>query len=170
MQFVITGLPRSGLAWLANYFYKGESIVTHEGARFFLGDNRSMRQAHVKALHDLSGDCSSSWLLYPDLLRMVPRVVLIERERGDALRSFKVATEGLPGTPEQVFQTLVKGANDILGLHPLILPYEEAYGVRTVERICHHIREDFDLARLALLRNTRVTQDVHREYQRLSLS
>ena len=170
MRFVITGLPRSGHAWLANYFYKGQSVVTHEGARFSMQKGTSHRQAHVRALHKLTGDCSSTWLLYPDLLGVVPRIVLIDRPRGDSISSFDRATEGLSLPRAELYATLAAGYKAVLALRPLIVPYEETYGVQTIERICHYIREDFDLSRLALLRNTRVTQDVHREYQRLSLS
>ena len=47
MRFVITGYPRSGHGWLANYLYKADSIVGHEGALSFLSGERTVRQAHV---------------------------------------------------------------------------------------------------------------------------
>jgi hypothetical protein len=168
MRFVITGFPRSGHAWLANYLYKGESVVTHEGARFAVEDGTSLRQAHIKTLQAFTGDCSSTWLLYPDLLRLVPRVILVDRPLRDVAQSLKRATEGLPVNHREMFDQLERGYKAALALHPLIIPYEESYELRTVERICCHTREDFDLARFALLRNTRVTQDVHREYRALT--
>jgi hypothetical protein len=168
MRFIITGLPRSGHAWLANYLYKGGSVVTHEGARFSVQEGASLRQAHIRALQTLTGDCSSTWLLFPDLLRLVPRVVLIDRPVDDSMRSFERATEGLPTRRQELYATLAAGYRAALQLHPLIIPYEETYEVQTIERICHHVREDFDVTRLALLRNTRVTQDVHREYRLLA--
>ena len=159
MKFIITGYPRSGHGWLANYLYKGGSVVGHEGALSFMNSERTMRQAHVAAMHGLDGDCSSSWLLYPDLLRMVPRVVVIERPLGEVVPSYRKAVGNVPFAERRMFDSLSKGFKDALLLHPLVLPYETPYSLSTIERICKYVGEDFDLVRFALLRHTRVLQD-----------
>ena len=159
MKFIITGYPRSGHGWLANYLYKGGSVVGHEGALSFMNSERTMRQAHVAAMHGLDGDCSSSWLLYPDLLRMVPRVVVIERPLGEVVPSYRKAVGNVPFAERRMFDSLSKGFKDALLLHPLVLPYETPYSLSTIERICKYVGEDFDLVRFALQRHTRVLQD-----------
>tara|TARA_R110000787_G_scaffold52989_1_gene124509 strand:- start:212 stop:727 length:516 start_codon:yes stop_codon:yes gene_type:complete len=166
-RFVITGFPRSGHAWLANYLYKGQSVVAHEGARFYWQAGASYRQAHVHALQELTGDCASTWMLYPELLATVPRVVLIDRPQEVSMRRWDRATEGLSLNGDKLYALLAEGYQKTLAQQPLVIPYEESYSVGTVERICRYIREDCDLRRLSLLRNTRVTQDVPREYQRV---
>ena len=159
MRFAITGYPRSGHGWLANYLYKNGSVVSHEGALSFLRADRTVRQAHVAAIRSLDGDCSSSWLLYPVLLRVVPRVVVIERPLGEVVPSYRKAVGNTPFAEREMFSALEKGFKLALKLHPLVLPYEKPYCLSTVERICNYIGEDFDLVRFALLRHTRVLQD-----------
>ena len=159
MRFVITGYPRSEHGWLANYLYKADSVVGHEGALSFLSGDRTVRQAHVAALRGLDGDCSSSWLLYPDLLRMVPRVVVIERPLDQVVPSYRQAVGNVPFAERRMFDSLSQGFKEALALHPLVLPYEKPYQLSTVERICNYVGEDFDLVRFALLRHTRVLQD-----------
>lgn len=158
MRFVITGYPRSGHAWLANYLYKGESIVSHEGALSFLHSGRTARQAHIEVMRSLDGDCSSSWLLYPDLLRVVPRVVVIERPLPDVVQSFRRVAGRAQADERRIFQALEEGFHEALKQGYLVLPYEPKYSMQTIERICGYIGEPFDLVRYALLRNTRVTQ------------
>ena len=159
MRFVITGYPRSGHGWLANYLYKDGSVVSHEGALSFLRAGRTVRQAHVAAMRGLDGDCSSSWLLYPDLLRMVPRVVVIERPLPDVVPSYRKAVGSAPFAEREMFRLLEQGFRTAMKFHPLVLPYEKPYDLSTVERVCNYIDEDFDLVRFALLRHTRVLQD-----------
>tara|TARA_Y100001938_G_C7906462_1_gene337278 strand:- start:77 stop:589 length:513 start_codon:yes stop_codon:yes gene_type:complete len=159
IRFVITGYPRSGHGWLANYLYKAGTVVAHEGALSFLYEDRTIRQAHVAALRSLDGDCSSSWLLYPDLLRMVPRVVVIERPLNEVVPSYRRAVGNVPFAERRMFNALSQGFKDAMLLHPLVLPYESPYSLSTIERICNYIGEDFDLVRFALLRHTRVLQD-----------
>ena len=159
MKFIITGYPRSGHGWLANYLYKGASVVGHEGALSFMNSERTVRQAHVAAMHSIDGDCSSSWLLYPDLLRLVPRMVVIERPLTEVIPSYRKAIGNTPFAERETFGGLERGFKEALQLHPLVLPYETPYGLQTVERICNYVGEPFDLVRYALLRHTRVLQD-----------
>ncbi len=161
MRFVITGYPRSGHAWLANYLYKGVSVVSHEGALSFLHSGRTARQAHVAVMRCLDGDCSSSWLLYPDLLRVVPRVVVIERPLPDVVQSFRRVVGHAQADERRTFQALEEGFHEAIKQGHLVLPYEPKYGMQTVERICRYIGEPFDLVRYALLRHAHVLQDTH---------
>jgi len=158
MRFIITGLPRSGHAWLANYLYKGDSIVSHEGALSFTRPERSLRQAHIAAMRVLAGDCSSSWLLYPDLLRLVPRVVVVERSLDDVRESFLRELPASRPFLDDTLDLLRPGLRQALRSDALVLPYESSYSLTTVERICGYVGEEFDLVRFALLRHTRVTQ------------
>lgn len=158
MRFLITGLPRSGHAWLANYLYKGDSVVSHEGALSFVRPDRSLRQAHIAAMRSLTGDCSSSWLLYPDLMRLTPRVVVVERPLVDVRASYLRALPEGESFIDETLEMLLPGLRDAMRGDALVIPYEEAYSLQAVERICGYVGEEFDLVRYALLRHTRVTQ------------
>lgn len=162
MRFAITGYPRSGHGWLANYLYKNGSVVSHEGPLSFMRPSRTVRQAHVAAMHALTGDCGSSWLLFPDLLRIVPRVVVIERPLSEVIPSFRRVMGDHKIPERETFRELEQGFKAALELHPFVLPYEKNYSLRTVERICKYVDEPFDLVRYTLLRHTRVLQDTQR--------
>lgn len=161
MRFAITGYPRSGHAWLSNYFLRGSITVTHEGARYFLHDAASSRQAHVNLLRTVDGDCSSSWLIHPDLLRLVPKVVLIDRPCAEAEKRFRAAL-GLPVDESDAGFDLFREGFAEVRKHPdvFVVPYAQRFDLVAIERICKFIDEPFDVRRFALLRHLRVTQDV----------
>lgn len=162
MPFVITGYPRSGHGWLATFLYTGGRVVSHEGALQFLNGSRTTRQAHVAVLRALDGDCSSSWLMYPDLLKLVPRVVIIERPLAEVRESYLRVLPEAEAFLDETLEQLQAGFNEMARHGALVLPYEQAYDLQTVERICGYVGVDFDLTRFALMRNLRVSQDTRR--------
>ena len=134
--------------------------MTHEGAQHFLAGGRSLRAAHVALLQAMDGDCSASWLMFPDLLKLVPHVVVIERPFEDASDSYAraVGTE----SPGDVTGPLAAAMGRLQHHAALVVPYEAMFEMTSVKRICDFIEVPFDLERYALLRHLRVTQDVAR--------
>lgn len=167
MKFAITGLPRSGHAWLANFFDAGPLRVTHEGARLFHGPSCDMTEAHRVLRRNVAGDCSSTWLLHRDLLLPSDDVVLIRRDP-DAVRASLSATPGGAGCLPALDLLVELCDNMVCRRGCLIVDYEPQYSESTLRRICRHLRVPFDPLRYRMLQDYRVTQDVEGVLRRLN--
>ena len=88
MDYLITGLPRSRTAWLANYLTVGSSFCYHEGLKncFDIGDLRMMKKAPY------TGNSDSSAVFFVDEMKnLFPhmKIVIIDRNYQDVLNSLK---------------------------------------------------------------------------------
>ena len=88
MDYLITGLPRSRTAWLANYLTVGSSFCYHEGLKhcFHIGDLRIMKKAPY------TGNSDSSAVFFIDEIKLMfpdMKIVIINRDYKDVLKSVK---------------------------------------------------------------------------------
>ena len=93
MDYLITGLPRSRTAWLANYLTIGSSFCYHEGLKecFDIGDLRMMKKAPY------TGNSDSSAVFFVDEMKnLFPdmKIVIIDRNYQDVLYSLKNEYDG----------------------------------------------------------------------------
>lgn len=88
MDYLITGLPRSRTAWLANYLTVGSSFCYHEGLKdcFDIGDLRMMKKAPY------TGNSDSSAVFFIDEMKALfpnMKIVVIDRNYQDVLNSLE---------------------------------------------------------------------------------
>jgi|TARA_R100000655_G_scaffold100423_1_gene144856 hypothetical protein len=93
VDYLITGLPRSRTAWLANYLTVGSSFCYHEGLKncFDIGDLRMMKKAPYTGNSDSSAVffIDEMKTLFPDM-----KIVIIDRDYKDVLKSIVKEYDG----------------------------------------------------------------------------
>lgn len=106
-RFVITGYPRSRTAWLANLFTYGTCFCLHDGLQHganFWDVVEASADCTSGVRHVGNSDSGIALLFAPEELRGT-KVIIVERERSDALESYQRYFEKHPypglGVPDR---------------------------------------------------------------------
>ena len=154
-RFFITGLPRSGTAWIANYLTYGNSFCFHEG----LADYDSIHD-FAAMLDQTEAECVGDsdtvitgilpWLYekYPDA-----RYVFIQRNRYDVEQSLITNGFSTHKIPE-IQRSLDWGIKHIPSL---LITFDDLFD--NMQRVCDYIGVDcFSTERDNLLRHMRIDE------------
>ena len=154
-RFFITGLPRSGTAWVANYLTYGNSFCYHEG--LMLNDKIHDYSAMLDATNaDVVGDSDTiiaavlPWLYekYPDA-----KYVFIKRDVEDVEQSLinnGFSTHKIP----EITRSLKWGMSHIKSM---TISFDDLF--ENMERVCEYIGVDcFTPERDELLRHMRIDE------------
>jgi len=130
MDYIITGLPRSRKAWLANYFTFGENFCAFEPFR----DGTENLARYLPSDYKVMGAADSSAAFFQDwIIHNYPQLkwVLIIREPKDSAESIK----RLGLHPSQQFHDAsVKLAELRAKVDPMVIPFEKLdYSLDAIE-------------------------------------
>lgn len=151
-KFFITGLPRSGTAWLANFLSYGRDVFCyHEASAFDLDKPADNRQQRALSLMDLTGaregisrvgNACSDVLNWPTDLP--GEVVIIRREAQDSLASLKRAWRGWgqdPSVLDEVYDRNLCVYEKFLEKfesRALMVDFSELWTLKAAARIWEH--------------------------------
>jgi hypothetical protein len=163
--FFVTGLPRSGTAWLSAFLSHGDTICYHE----LLADTGPVATAVAAALVPHHGCADTATPLIADrLVAVFPRApwVIVLRDPPDAYASLRRAFPRLSESDA----TAVHGAAclalvDLVRILPahllLFVPFADLFSDASLQAIWRHVRMPYPYpaARAAILRNLRITDN-----------
>ena len=89
-KYFITGLPRSGTAWLANFMTYGSSFCYHEALRFCSSKDRFKEMLSLDG-YDYVGNSDSGLGFFVDWIPPDSKVVIVERDSSEVVESLKNA-------------------------------------------------------------------------------
>ena len=116
-MFLITGLPRSRTAWLANLLTTRETLCHHEG--LIEARNKSEYEAMLYSDTATVGDANTILALpcYSEVLELTTKVVVIHRKIEEVIRSSEVFLGASLEGKVQVFEEQSYRLGKIRGLH-----------------------------------------------------
>lgn len=145
IDFMIVGLPRSGTAWLANWFTTERSICWHEPLwQRSLADLDDMKGAGLFGIAD-----TMLLLMSADELNRHPaKKLIVHRELGDV--NFSLSKLGLPSMQDEHKWRL----DEIGGYH---ITFQDLFNVERFRPAAEWLLPiPFDTARYSLLKNLNI--------------
>lgn len=144
MKFQITGLPRSGTAWLAAALnYAPDVVCVHEPV--------DMRVPEPKGVYRATGEAGSHLLVPEWRDRETDLRVFIHRGTAESHRALKAATGD--DVPEQWFNDrLLPNARDYFELADVVLDFSDLFCFASVRKVWERVSEHkFDADKVAML-------------------
>lgn len=152
MKYLITGLPRSRTAWMAQFMPN----CVHEPITYMkkIEDIKT-----VYADHDGISDSGLGFWLDWILHNVAPRTLIIDRDLDEVEKSLAEMNLGLPATN---YCELLQEKLDEHAKHPLVLrvPYEALGNMRVMQKVWWHLlghRYAFDEARFKRMNAINIT-------------
>lgn len=146
MRFLVTGLPRSGTAWLANWFTTDHSVCWHDALMEYKFEELMARSA------DMYFGCSETaiCLMDPAVINDVPvKKLIVHRPLEEVNASLRAM--GLPGW---MTETHVQNLHSINGVHIQFKDLFEVDRFSAAHEWLVPIR--FDSERYSLLRKMKI--------------
>lgn len=162
--FLVTGLPRSRTAWLANFFTFGDSVCLHDPLPAFKMDVLRVVQ-HARSLPfgnvGISDPAIAQAAMLYHLAFPDARVLIVNRDYEDSIRSFAKAFNLAEFQAAQGVDRCVEGLDLIRSKfkHILEVDYDELSHPATLERLFKFCcpKERFSETRVNILTKIRCT-------------
>ena len=178
--FFITGLPRSGTAWLSNFLTHGASFCFHEAARQ-VGSLQELPALFARTGSPNVGTADCAFPLYYDkALALFPEahLVLVKRPRAQCALSFDKLMRDMGASPvgarelfDQLEGNCAAMARALAGRYVLTVEFDALWQEDTCRAIWRHCAGDapLDGLRLSQLQLLRVNTDPRRVQAAMNL-
>lgn len=160
IPFLITGMPRSGTTWCANFFTTGSTFCYHEamvGCATVEGYAKKLYRAPGKLVGD-SDSGIEAWL--PAILKELPYspLIVIDRNQEDVAISLHRLGH-YPG--DEAFANMLETHKEALDRASLVIPFSTLFEATTLRSMWDRIgiSEPFSMPRWEML--TKIKVDLH---------
>ena len=157
-KFLITGLPRSRTAWMAEFMNHGSSVCFHEPPNW-----RELWSEYNDKCVGIS-DSGLGFQLDEIIEEYHPKILIIDRPIEEVEKSLDELNTGLPKTNfcEILKETLAKfqnGESEVLRV-----PFHSMNDIRVMQKIFWHLipGEPFDEGRFLKMKNINIQTDVQK--------